>query len=196
MKRFFDFTMSLTGLLFLLPFIGMMAWIVKRDGGPAFFHQNRVGLHGRLFSVYKFRSMVMNAEALGAQVTAEHDPRITPVGKFLRAYKIDELPQLWNVLLGDMSLVGPRPEVPYYVEQWTQLDRDIVLSVKPGITDYATLFYNDEQALLAKAQDPERTYLEEVMPHKLAMYRQYVEERDFWIDIKIILRTLLKMGGV
>lgn len=176
-----------------MPIILMMIWIIKRDGGTAFFSQKRVGLSGRLFNIYKFRSMVINAEKLGAQVTAENDPRITPIGNLMRKYKIDELPQLFNVLLGDMSLVGPRPEVPLYVTHWTDLDRKIILSVKPGITDYATLFYNDEQAVLAKSQEPEKDYIEKIMPHKLEMYKQYVKEHNFVIDIKIILATLLKM---
>ncbi len=149
-----------------------------------------------VFNVYKFRSMVIDADKLGAKVTASHDPRITRVGRLLRKTKIDELPQLFNVLMGDISLVGPRPEVPYYVSKWSDDCKETVLSVKPGITDYATLYYNDEQAVLAEANDPEKTYLEEVMPHKLKMYGRYVKDQNFWLDIRIILATLLKMIGI
>ena len=195
MKRCFDFIFSLTGIIFLLPVFAVVAWVVKKDGGPAFYQQQRVGKYGAIFSVYKFRSMVINAEKIGAKVTASHDPRITRIGSFLRRTKLDELPQLFNVLIGDISLVGPRPEVPYYVSKWPDVSKKTILSVKPGITDYATLFYNDEQAVLAKVKDPEKVYLEEVMPHKLRMYGQYVEDQSLWLDIRIILATLFKMGG-
>jgi lipopolysaccharide/colanic/teichoic acid biosynthesis glycosyltransferase len=140
--------------------------------------------------------MVVNADKMGSQVTAEHDPRITTVGRFLRKTKLDELPQLINVLAGDMSLVGPRPEVPYYVQKWPDEDRDVILSVKPGITDYATLYYNDEQAVLAQAHDMEKAYLEEVMPHKLSLYRQYVQDQSLNLDFRLIIATLLKMAGI
>ena len=160
-----------------------------------FFQQQRVGKLGVIFNVYKFRSMVIDADKLGAKVTASHDSRITPIGRLLRKTKIDELPQLFNVLMGDISLVGPRPEVPYYVSKWPDACKETVLSVRPGITDYATLYYNDEQAVLAKADDPEKAYLEEVMPHKLKMYGQYVKDQSFWLDIRIVFATLLKMVG-
>jgi lipopolysaccharide/colanic/teichoic acid biosynthesis glycosyltransferase len=196
MKRCFDFILSLMGLIFLLPVFIVVAWVIKKDGGPAFFRQERVGKYGDIFRVYKFRSMVIDADKLGAKVTASHDPRITRIGRLLRKSKIDELPQLFNVLTGDISLVGPRPEVPYYVSKWPDACKKTVLSVKPGITDYATLFYNDEQAVLAKANDPEKAYLEKVMPHKLKMYGQYVEDQNLWLDIRLIFATLLKMGGI
>jgi lipopolysaccharide/colanic/teichoic acid biosynthesis glycosyltransferase len=154
-----------------------------------------VGWRGRIFRIYKFRSMVVNAEKRGAAVTAEHDPRITRIGRWLRKNKVDELPQLLNVFFGDMSIVGPRPEVPCYVSLWSEADRERILSVKPGITDYATLYYHDEQALLAKGDNPERIYLEEVMPHKLEMYRIYARDRNFLLDLKIILATLGKIFG-
>ncbi|MCK5509607.1 MAG: sugar transferase [Desulfobacterales bacterium] len=137
--------------------------------------------------------MVIDADKTGAKVTASHDSRITRIGSLLRKTKIDELPQLFNVLTGDISLVGPRPEVPYYVSKWSDARKETIFSVKPGITDYATLYYNDEQAVLAKAEDPEKAYLKEVMPHKLRMYEQYVNDQNFWLDIRIILATLLKM---
>lgn len=196
MKRCFDFVLSLMGLIALLPVFIVVAWVVKKDGGPVFYRQQRVGKYGTLFNIYKFRSMVIDADKTGAKVTASHDPRITRIGSLLRKTKIDELPQLFNVLTGDISLVGPRPEVPYYVSKWPDACKKIILSVKPGITDYATLYYNDEQAVLAKAEDPEKAYLKEVMPHKLRMYEQYVNDQNFWLDIRIILATLLKMVGL
>lgn len=196
MKRCFDFVLSLMGLIALLPVFIVVAWVVKKDGGPVFYRQQRVGKYGTLFNIYKFRSMVIDADKTGAKVTASHDPRITRIGSLLRKTKIDELPQLFNVLTGDISLVGPRPEVPYYVSKWPDACKKTILSVKPGITDYATLYYNDEQAVLAKAEDPEKVYLKEVMPHKLRMYEQYIEDQNFWLDVRIILATLLKMVGL
>ena len=196
MKRCFDFVLSLMGLIALLPVFIVVACMVKKDGGPVFYRQQRVGKHGTLFNIYKFRSMVIDADKTGAKVTASHDPRITRIGSLLRKTKIDELPQLFNVLIGDISLVGPRPEVPYYVSKWPDACKKTILSVKPGITDYATLYYNDEQAVLAKAEDPEKAYLKEVMSHKLRMYEQYVKDQNFWLDIRIILATLLKIVGL
>lgn len=196
MKRCFDLTVSLMGLICLSPLFIVCAWVIKKDGGPFLFQQQRVGQYGKLFNIYKFRSMVIDADNLGAKVTASHDARITRIGRLLRKTKIDELPQLFNVLKGDMSLVGPRPEVPYYVSKWADASKKIILSVKPGITDYATLYYNDEQAVLAKADDLEKAYLYEVMPHKLKMYEQYVKDQSFWLDVKIILATFMKMVGI
>ena len=195
LKRIFDFLAALLGLILLSPLFVITSLLIKTDKGPVLFKQPRAGRNGKVFNIYKFRSMVPDAHKLGAMVTAEHDPRITKVGKILRKTKLDELPQLFNVLKGDMSLVGPRPEVPYYVNQWPEQDRNILLSVRPGITDYATFLYNDEQAELAKADDPERAYITEVMPHKLYLYRQYVQDRGFWLDIRILMGTLLKMIG-
>jgi len=196
-KRFFDVVSSLIGLGLLMPLLMAIGLLVRRDGGPAFFRQVRVGKDGRLFKFIKFRSMVVNAEKLGNQVTASHDPRITTIGRILRQTKLDELPQLLNVFAGEMSIVCPRPEVPYYVEKWPDEDRDIVLSVKPGITDYATLFYHDEQAVLARAADVEKAYVEVVMPHKLVMHRRYVKEKSFFLDVRIILvHQFINLSGV
>lgn len=160
------------------------------------FRQVRVGKNGKLFHLFKFRSMVVDADKMGAQVTATQDPRITRVGRLLRKTKLDELPQLLNVISGDISLVGPRPEVPYYVKCWPDEYRTKILSIKPGITDYATLLYNDEQEVLAQSNDPQKAYLEEVMPHKLVLYRKYINDQSFSLDIKILIATLLKMVGV
>lgn len=194
-KRIFDLVSALIALTVLTSVLVVLFHFIRRDGGPAFFRQVRVGKDGQLFSLYKFRSMVVNAEKLGAQVTAGHDARITTVGRVLRKTKLDELPQLFNVFIGDMSIVGPRPEVPYYVEKWPEEDRKVVLSVKPGITDYATLFYHDEQAVLARAQDLERAYVEVVMPHKLEMYGRYVRERSFLLDLRLVVATLGRIVG-
>jgi lipopolysaccharide/colanic/teichoic acid biosynthesis glycosyltransferase len=140
--------------------------------------------------------MIDNAEKMGAQITAGHDPRISKIGHLIRKTKIDELPQLINVFLGQMSLVGPRPEIASYVEKWSQKDRDIILSVRPGVTDYASLIYSNEQAVLGASENPDKTYLEEVMPNKLALYRKYVQEQSLWLDLRIIIATVLKLFGV
>lgn len=195
-KRLFDIVFSFTGLLLLLPIFAVVAVAVRCNGKPVFYRQERVGLNGKRFWIFKFRSMVVNAEKTGQKVTAEHDDRITPIGKFLRKTKLDELPQLLNVLTGDMSLVGPRPEVPFYVELWPEKDRNIILSIKPGITDYATLYYYDEQSVLANADNPEKAYITKVMPHKLKLYRNYLIERSFRLDFYLILATLAKMIGI
>jgi len=194
-KRIFDLVSTLIALAVLTPVFVVLFHFIRRDGGRAFFRQVRVGKDGRLFKLFKFRSMVVNAEKLGAQVTASHDARITTIGRVLRKTKLDELPQLFNVFIGEMSIVGPRPEVPYYVEKWSEEDRRVVLSVKPGITDYATLFYHDEQVVLAGAEDPVTAYIEEVMPHKLEMYRRYVRERSFLLDLKLVVATLGRIVG-
>ena len=195
-KRLFDLVASLLGLILLSPSFLAIGLIIRSDGGPVFFRQVRVGKAGRLFRIFKFRTMVVDADKMGAQVTSEHDPRITRIGRILRKTKLDELPQLFNVFAGDMSLVGPRPEVPYYVARWPEEDRKVILSVKPGITDYATLFYNDEQAVLAETDDPKEAYMEVVMPHKLEMYKRYVEDQNFWLDLRLILATLGRMAGL
>ena len=195
-KRLFDLCCSLLGLIFLVPLFFILGLMIRADGGPVFFRQERVGWRGRIFRIYKFRSMFVNAEKLGALVTAERDPRITRIGRWLRKTKLDELPQLLNVFLGDMSIVGPRSEVPYYVNLWPEADRELILSVKPGITDFATLYYYDEQVLLDKAANPERIYVEEVIPHKLEMYKSYVKDSSFWLDVKIIMATLGEIFSV
>ena len=195
LKRIFDFLVALLGLMLFSPLLFIACLIIRMENGPVLFKQPRVGQGGRLFNIYKLRDMVPNAHKLGGMVTAEHDPRITKVGKLLRKCKLDVLPQLLNVVKGDMSLVGPRPEVLYYVDTWPKDDRRLILSVKPGITDYATFLYNDEQSVLADAEDPEKVYVTELMPHKLLLYRQYIRDQDFWLDIRILIGTLLKMVG-
>jgi lipopolysaccharide/colanic/teichoic acid biosynthesis glycosyltransferase len=159
------------------------------DGGPIFYRGVRVGRYGKLFRIFKFRTMVVNAEKIGGSSTADDDPRITKIGKFIRKYKLDELPQLINVLKGEMSFVGPRPEVQHYVNMFTAGEKAI-LSVRPGITDWASFWNSDEGAILAGSPDPEKTYMEKIRPEKIRLQLRYVREQSFWIDLKIIFLTL------
>jgi lipopolysaccharide/colanic/teichoic acid biosynthesis glycosyltransferase len=190
-KRLFDILFSLGALLMVSPvLIGAMIWVALDSRGPIFFRQVRVGRGNREFRIYKFRTMRPNAERLGPQITVGADARVTRSGDFLRKYKIDELPQFLNVLLGDMSVVGPRPEVPRYVELYPAPLRNLVLSVRPGITDLASIEYRDENRLLAGSADPEATYVSQIMPAKLALCEKYVRTRSFVGDLVIIARTL------
>ena len=189
-KRLFDLFFAGCGLLMLSPGFLLLAALVKlADHGPVFFRQQRVGEEGRLFWILKFRSMVINAERAGLSVTKDGDPRITRLGRFLRKTKLDELPQLWNVLRGEMSFVGPRPEVPRYVAHYTEEQRR-VLALKPGITDLATLEFRNEEELLLGVPDTERFYVEHCIPRKIELNLAYAETANLWEDIKIILRTL------
>ena len=182
-------------LVLLLPLLVVFALAVALSSpGGAFFRQVRVGRAGREFKLVKFRSMRPGSEAKGQLTVGGRDPRITGVGYFLRKTKMDELPQLWHVLIGEMSVVGPRPEVPKYVALYTAEQR-AVLSVRPGITGMASLDYIDENELLARAADPEKAYVEEVMPAKLALDLRYVRERSFLLDLRIILATVAKVFG-
>src|ERR1039457_2915023 len=191
LKRVFDLLFSILGVFFLAPLLLLVAvWIKLDSRGPVFFRQERVGRHGRIFRIFKFRTMCLDAETKGRQITVGEDPRITRSGRFLRHYKLDELPQLINVVLGEMSLVGPRPEVPRYVAIYPVAARELILSVPHGITDYASIEYRDENAILGRATDPDRAYIEEVMPVKIGYYQRYVAERSLWVDFILILRTL------
>ena len=190
-KRLFDIACAATALALLAPLLLALALWVRLDSpGPVLFRQQRVGRDSRPFAILKFRTMHVDAPARGPQITAGRDPRITGAGCFLRKYKIDEFPQFINVLVGDMSVVGPRPEVPRYVAMYPPATRDLVLSVRPGITDLASIEYRDENELLGRSADPERTYVEQVMPAKLAYCERYVQERSFAGDIGIIGRTI------
>lgn len=190
-KRAFDLVFSVAVLLLLSPLLlAVAAWIKLDSRGPVFFRQLRVGRHGREFRILKFRSMHVDAPSRGSQITVGRDPRITRSGHLLRRYKIDEFPQFINVLLGDMSVVGPRPEVPRYVAMYPPATRELVLSVRPGITDLASIEYRDENELLGRSDDPERTYVEQVMPAKLAFCERYVREHNFADDLRIIGRTV------
>ena len=191
LKRFFDLVFSVVGLLALSPFFLVIALLIKIDSaGPIFFRQVRVGRNLFPFKIHKFRTMVINASDLGPSVTTDVDPRVTRVGKILRKYKLDELPQLIDVFLGDMSLVGPRPEVPRYVDAYSDKDKTIIFSVKPGITDKASIEFRNENELIANSSDVESVYIEKILPIKLVYYRDYVETHSLWLDIKIILKTV------
>lgn len=189
-SRVFDILFSLLALLILgLPML-LIAWWVRLDSpGPALFRQERVGRGGRLFRILKFRSMRVDAPATGPQITVGADPRITRSGAFIRRWKLDELPQFLNVLRGDMALVGPRPEMPRYVAIYPPETRDLVLSVRPGITDLASITYRHESEVLGASADPERTYREEILPAKLALCVDYVRRRSLWLDLVILMRT-------
>ena len=192
-RRALDVLASAVGLVLLSPVFALVAVaIATTSPGPVFFRQVRVGRDGEPFRIFKFRSMRADAEALGGQLTVGGDPRITRVGAILRASKLDELPQLINVLVGDMSLVGPRPEVPRYVALYTPEQRR-VLAVRPGITDPASIRYRDEAAVLARAEDPERAYIDEVLPHKLAINLAYLERRSLLSDVGVILATVWRL---
>lgn len=192
MKRSFDIIASLIGIIIISPiFVGISIAIKATSQGPVLFKQKRVGKDEKIFEIFKFRTMVVNAESLGTQITIGEDKRITSIGKFLRKYKIDELPQLFNVFLGQMSFVGPRPEVPRYVEMYTK-EQKKVLSVRPGITDYASLKYSDENDLLGKVEDPESYYINVIMQDKLKVNLEYVQNNNVFNDIKIIFQTVLK----
>lgn len=190
MKRLFDLCGALFGLaLLLLPGL-VVAWLIKRDSpGPVFFRQERVGRFGRPFRIHKFRTMRVDAERAG-QLTVGTDARITRIGAFLRARRLDELPQLIDVLLGDMSLVGPRPEVPRYVAHYPADLREVVLSVRPGISDPASLQFRNEAELLAAAADPEREYIEVILPQKLACAAEYARSASLLTDFAVVLRSL------
>lgn len=173
-------------------FVCISLAIMINSGFPVFYLQSRVGKHNRDFRLFKFRTMHTGADKKGLLTVGGRDPRVTAVGYYLRKYKLDELPQLFNVLMGNMSLVGPRPEVRKYVELYNE-EQKKVLSVTPGITDLASLKFINENDLLAKSPDPEKTYIEEIMPEKLALNREYIQHHHFWMDLKIIFATLKKI---
>jgi len=190
LKRVFDIAFALCALLISAPVLVAVALWIKLDSrGPILFRQERVGLRGRLFAIYKFRTMRVGAAEQGPLITVGADPRITRAGALLRRYKLDELPQFVNVLVGDMSVVGPRPEVPRYIALYPSEARDLILSVRPGITDLASIAYRDESAVLAAAQDPEELYVREILPAKLEHCSQYVRKRSLWLDLVIVWRT-------
>ena len=196
MKRTVDICISLLILAFFLPFgLLLMLFISLESVGGVFYLQERVGRNGQLFKLIKFRSMRPNADK-GSQITiGNRDPRITRTGYFIRRFKLDEFPQFINVIKGDMSIVGPRPEVPHYVKLYTA-EQKKVLAVKPGITDYASLAYFNENEILEKAADPQKVYLEQIMPAKIELNQRYLSDPSVFKDIKIIWLTALKIIGV
>jgi lipopolysaccharide/colanic/teichoic acid biosynthesis glycosyltransferase len=190
-KRLFDLVSAIAGLVVLGPLFVIIAAAIKATSkGPVFFQQERVGRHGRPFRIIKFRTMRVGGEVHG-QLTIGADPRVTGVGAFLRKYRIDEFPQLLNVLKGEMSFVGPRPEVPKYVALYPVRAREVILSVRPGVTDKAAIEFRNEASLLATAPDPERVYIEQVLPAKVRYHLEYVEKRSFGGDLLLMLRTVV-----
>ena len=196
LKRLLDFAVSVAGLVLFSPvFLVVGCLVMLEDGGPVFYRGVRVGLHGRPFCMFKFRTMVVNGEKIGSTSTAEDDPRITLVGQFLRRYKVDELPQLINVLKGEMSLVGPRPQVQWAVALYSADERTL-LSVRPGVTDYASLRFRNEGELLQGSPDPDREYLEKIAPEKIRLGLEYVRHHNMLIDLKILVATIGALIGV
>jgi lipopolysaccharide/colanic/teichoic acid biosynthesis glycosyltransferase len=188
-KRLFDILFSVLVLLIITPILVFISILIKIGSkGPVFFRQVRIGKGGKEFKIFKFRTMVLAAEKNGLLTIGGRDPRVTSIGYYLRKFKLDELPQFLNVFLGDMSIVGPRPEVKKYVEMYTQEQRK-VLSVRPGITDYASILYKNENDVLATYPNPEKAYIEIVMPHKLKINLDYLANQSFWMDLKIIALT-------
>jgi len=189
-KRLFDIIFSLIGLVFLAPFLILITIIIKADSkGPVFYIQKRVGKGNKDFRLFKFRSMRIDSDISGLLTVGNKDPRITSSGYYLRKYKLDEIPQLYNVLKGEMSFVGPRPEVRKYVELYNE-DQMKVLEVKPGITDLASIKYRNENELLADSEDPEGLYTNEIMPDKIKINLEYISDRSLLKDIRIIIKTL------
>ena len=189
MKRLFDIIVSACGLLVLSPvFLIMAIWIKQDSNGPVFYRQVRVGRHNKDFRIFKFRSMRVGADKGSLVTIGGRDPRITRSGYFIRKYKLDEFPQLINVLLGEMSVVGPRPEVRHYVNYWTP-EQMHILDVRPGITDPASIKFRNENELMEKAEDPEDYYINVIMQEKIKLYLEYIQNTSCWYDIKLIFKT-------
>ena len=192
-KRACDIAVASIGLVLLSPLLLLLAVAIKVSSpGPVFYRGERIGRYGQPFRIFKFRSMVVDAEKLGGSSSGDDDPRITPIGRFMRKCKLDELPQLINVLLGDMSMVGPRPEVARFVAMYTPEER-VILTIRPGITDWASLWNSDEGAILAGAEDPDQAYLELIRPTKIRLQLKYVEERSLGTDMRILVLTVLRL---
>ena len=193
-KSLFDFLFSLFGLIILSPLFFLIAFLIKRESpGPGFYRGTRIGRNGKPFKIFKFRTMVPDAEKLGGPSTGGDDPRLLKIGNFLKKYQLDELPQLINVLKGEMSLVGPRPEVKMYVDIMSTEERKNILSVKPGLTDFASLWNFHESDILKGSSDPEKTYQEKIRPTKIKLQMEYVRNRSFLLDLKIIIKTIMKI---
>ena len=192
-KRTFDLVSAGIGVVLLVPLLALLALLIKaEDGGPVFFRQERVGYRGRPFRIWKFRTMIRDAEARGLPLTVGRDPRVTRIGAWLRRLKLDELPQLFNALAGDMTLVGPRPEVPRYVATYGAAERR-VLELVPGVTDEASIRYADESTILAATVDPERVYVEEILREKIRLNLKYAARATVWTDLRVILATLRRL---
>lgn len=190
MKRIFDVIASILGIIFLFPFFVFLAlWVSVESRGGIFYRQRRMGKNGKPFQLLKFRSMYVGSDKSSRITVGNKDSRITRSGQFIRKYKLDEFPQLINVIVGDMSIVGPRPEVEEYVKLYDDEQRQ-VLTVRPGISDYASIEYMDENELLSEAEDPQKKYIDEIMPAKLRLNLKYIEQQSFQTDLSIILRTI------
>ncbi len=189
LKRLADIIISLTAIVLLLPiFIIISIAIIMSSGIPVFYLQERIGKDWKKFKIIKFRTMVNNAEKIGPGISSSYDKRITTIGKILRKFKIDELPQLINVLKGDMSIIGPRPELLKYISRYEN-EYSKILKVKPGISDYASVKFRDEASILQTAEDSESFYLKDILPEKIKLYNKYIEEMNFFVDIKILFLT-------
>lgn len=194
LKRSFDFLLSFFGLVIISPLLlAISLWIKIDSFGPVFYRGERVGQFGKKFRIFKFRTMVQNADKMGGPSTASDDPRLTKIGNFLKKYQLDELPQLINVFLGQMSLVGPRPEVPFYVNMMTEEEKKIILSVPQGMTDLASLWDFHEGEILKGSPDPEKAYMEKIRPKKLELQEEYAKNHNFFLDLKIIFQTIFKI---
>jgi len=194
LKRLFDIIFSLFGLILISPLFLVIAILIKLSSpGPVFYRGERIGRKGKYFRIFKFRTMVVDAENLGGPSTAADDPRLLKIGNFLKRFQLDEIPQLINVLKGEMSLVGPRPEVKMYVDMMTPEERNVILSVTPGMTDLASLWNFHEGEILKGSSDPEKTYQEKIWPEKKRLQIKYVKNRSFLLDLKIILKTIIKL---
>lgn len=194
LKRLFDVLFSVFGLIITSPVLTVVALAIKISSpGPVFYKGERVGKNGKHFKIFKFRTMVENAEEIGGHSTPADDRRLTRIGNFLKKYQLDELPQLINVLKGEMSFVGPRPEVKMYVDMMTDEERNTILSIKPGITDFASLWNFHEGEILKGSLDPERIYQDKIRPEKIRLQLKYVKNRSFLLDLKIVIKTILKV---
>lgn len=191
-KRLFDILFASIGLIVLSPLFLIIAIWIKLDdsAGPVFFRQRRVGLNQKDFFIHKFRTMYVDAEKRGLKITVGKDPRITKSGHFLRKFKVDEFPQLIDVIVGNMSIVGPRPEVPQYVAKYPEEKRNKLFTMRPGITDWASVKFKNENEMLSSSTDPEKTYVEEILPIKISYYEKYFAEASFFTDVRIIFLTL------
>lgn len=193
-KRLFDIVFSLLGLILIWPLFLVIVFLIKRESpGPVFYRGERIGKKGKPLRIFKFRTMILNAEKLGGPSTAGDDPRLLKIGHFLKKYKLDEMPQLINIIKGEMSFVGPRPEVKMYVDMMTEEERRVILSIKPGITDFASLWNFNEEEVLRGSSDPEKTYLEKIRPEKIRLQIKYVKNQSFLLDLKIIIKTIFKI---
>jgi lipopolysaccharide/colanic/teichoic acid biosynthesis glycosyltransferase len=195
-KRFCDFLAAFVALVGLSPLLLLIAIVVKLDStGPILFRQLRVGWHQQPFYIHKFRTMRVKQDTTASEITVSDDPRITRVGHFLRRYKLDELAQLIDILVGDMSFVGPRPETPHYVAFYSSKDRKIIFSVRPGLTDWASIIYRDEASLMTSGNNPELVYTNEILPKKILLYRSYVEKQSFFGDLRILMCTFYAIAS-